>query len=501
MEFEKPSIRTASLSAAIVFAAACILLLNPVKHANDAYPHNYHGSLTSWFALMSENMEQTGFGSSRCLSPINPNPSGPRDLRLYVTHPSLDVVTRAGLIRLLGNSEWVIRLQGLIGCFGAAILLFAALRGLLSTPARVVAALTMAGMPIFQRLTSLSMHHPMTLLFSMGALCLYLRGRGTKMTPLRTGLFALLLLCAMHNDWPGYFMVGVIWMLELARLRNADRRLLIGLPVLTLVSIALLLLHVNVIGGQDFFSALRASAESPLPPLTSGSSFSHSWNHQVMAFGWSGIAMMLLALLGSIALPNLRPLRSLLLGLLLLGALNFILFPMKAPREDFWGCYWLPLVGLSAGVLAQALMSRMRVPGLAVVLLAAVLTSASAMNVNWDQTAQESGVTHKKQAEWILNVIHPKDRGLLLTNAPNRELKIMMAYTRVSMLFDDITPDNIDSLPARVRPLFHELPAGRVLFICDPEEPAAIELLLRHGSLYREDIPFIIDVTAFISSE
>jgi hypothetical protein len=143
----------------------------------------------------------------------------------------------------------------------------------------------------------------------------------------------------------------------------------------------------------------------------------------------------------------------------------------------------------------------MRVPGLAVVLLAAVLTSTSAMNVNWDQTAQESGATHKKQAEWILNVIHPKDRGLLLTNAPNRELKIMMAYTRVSMLFDDITPDNIDSLPARVRPLFHELPAGRVLFICDPEEPAAIELLLRHGSLYREDISFIIDVTAFISSE
>jgi hypothetical protein len=267
------------------------------------------------------------------------------------------------------------------------------------------------------------------------------------------------------------------------------------------VSIALLLLHVNVIGGQDFFSALRASAESPLPPLTGGNSLSLSWSHQVVAFGWSGIAMMLFALLGSITLPNLRQFRSLLLGLLLLGALNFIIFPMKAPREDFWGCYWLPLAGLSAGVIAQALMSRMRVPGLAVVLLAAVLAAGSAMNVDWDQTALESGATHKKQAEWLLDVIHPKDRGLLLTNAPNRELKIMMAYTRVSMLFDDITPDNVDSLPARVRPLFHELPAGRILFICDPGQPAAIELLIRHGSLYRADIPFIIDVTAFISSE
>ena len=498
MESEQATRRSVYWIATVALIAVCGLALNPVKHAGDAYPHNYHGSLTSWFALMSENMEQNGFVSSRFLAPINPNPAGVNDQRLYITHPSLDVVVRAGLIRLLGNAEWVNRLQGLVGCFGAALLLFISLQGRLSRPSRIVAALAMAGMPIFQRLTSLSMHHPMTLLFSTAALCAYLRGQEKRSTRSIALMFCLLLL-AMHNDWPGYFMVAVIWTIEVTRLKNADRRLIVGLPLLTAASIALLLIHVNVIGGQDFFTALRASAQSPLPPLTGGTALSLSWSHQVDAFGWIGISMMLAAMVLCVGIKRLQNLRPLVFGLVLLGAFNFILFPMKAPREDFWGCYWLPLSGLSAGVVSEAVMMRLRFPPLLLVVLSATLAVSSAVSLDWDERAQKSGTVHKEQSLVLLDLIPAADRGLFITNVPNRELKIAMAYTRTSMLFDDVEPASIKTLPERVNALFHELPRGRILFICDPAQPAVIRLVNQYGTTYR-DIPFIIDVTAFISS-
>ena len=287
--------------------------------------------------------------------------------------------------------------------------------------------------------------------------------------------------------------------MEACRWRGADRRIIIGLPILVAASIAALLIHVNVIGEQDFIGALKASAESPLPPLSGGNALGDSLRHQVNSFGWIGILMASAGLVATIRIQSLRPLRSLTLGLFFLGALNFILFPMKAPREDFWGCYWLPLMGLSGGIVAEMLMGRLRLNGIAVVVAASVLAGISALTLDWDETAQKAGETHKAEAQWLSQAIPEEDRGLLLTNAPNRELKITMAYTRVSMLFEDVTATSLDTLPTRVRQLFHVLPKGKILFVSDPANSEAIELMKRHGSVYR-GIPFIIDVTEFISA-
>lgn len=493
-----PSWRTL-LTGAVTAAAIAVLLLRPLQHANDAYPYNYHGSLTSWFALMSENMEQTGFGASRCLPPINPNPAGFSDQRFYVTHPVLDVVMRAAAIRVFGNSEWVIRLQGLVGCLGAALLLFLALKDRLSLESRIVCALVMGGMPISQRLTSLSMHHPMTLLFGMGALCLYLRTRGHLSLPRLISL-GLLLFLGMQTDWPGYFMAAIIWSLELVRWKAADRRLLVGLPLLTVVALATVIIHVDAIGQQDFLQALRSSAESPLPPLALSDAISLLWNHQLGAFGIAGTAAMSLALLAALFVRSVRPLRPLLFALALNGTLNFVVFPMKAPREDFWGCYWLPLAGLSAGVIAELLIRGQRRNAIIVMVLGASLACWSALSVDWDEPAQKAGAAHKKEAAWFLEAVQAEDRGILITNFPNRELKILMAYTRVSMLFDNSSPSELKDLKQKVSPLFHELPKGRVLYVCDPARPDVLKGLLKLGTPYQNN-PIVIDITRLVSSD
>ena len=310
-----------------------ILLRDLPSSLAEPYPTSYHGTLTAWFALMAENMHESGFAETRMLPTINPNRASFPDFRYYITHPVGDVVLRALAVRWLGPEEWVLRLQGFIGCVGAALMLFLLARPRLGTIAAVLASYAMAAQPIFSPLARLSMHHPMTLFAGLLALWLADRYR-SQPGRLRLGLLVVVVLFGCWLDWPGYFVPGLIWLGELLGKRR--KALFRALELSVIASLAAFYIHVSWIGGQDLFAALRAASDDPLGELSRTEAFRAVFRHQVAAYGWSGIVLALsvplLALLPAVA--NLKGLDRTRGGLWLLlfawGAANILAFPVKA---------------------------------------------------------------------------------------------------------------------------------------------------------------------------
>lgn len=499
--------RTSLLLLLLLFVLAA-LSTPSLRHINNPYEKDYHGNLTAWFAMMSENMEQSGFLETRFMPPLNPNVAEFPKFRFYLTHPVLDVVLRAGFIRLFGRGEWVSRIQGILGCFGAAILLFFVLRPHMDAVAAFAGAVFMCGLPLFQRLAHLSMQHPMTLLFAMAALLAYQRHVRTRTRGSMIWMLVLAFL-GMNFDWPGYFMPALILLLALGSQEPMDfrRGIVTRLVLLVAAGLTLFLLHAWIAGTPpaELVRTIRNASQ-----ITEASpSFSEGLG-RVLEFQWRGMSGwgLLICLAAAPALLLLRSSRKTRLlwsGLLLYGLLNIALFPAKAPLHDFWGCYWLPFAGMSAGLVVAALGNRL---GTRVQHAAAALLVLGAITQAWtidrDPQAIEAGRQHRKIAADLLEVIPEGDRGILITNSRQYDLQILMTYMRTTVIpLDTLSVASLDEIPRRIRKLAYHIQGARVLLYLDTstleDQVAAAKIQSRIqqvGSSYR-DLPSFFDITEF----
>jgi hypothetical protein len=488
--------------------------ISSLRHLADPYADHYHGGLTAWFAMMSESMAESGFRETRLMPPINPEKSTYPSFRYYITHPVLDVVLRAALMRVFGAGEWVARLQGVAGCFGAAALFFFVARRRLGPLGSLGAACGMAALPLFQRLAQLSMHHPMTLFFGMLALLAYLSWKERR-TRAWAVLMTLALVAGMGFDWPGYFMLALIWLLECASRGRRSKAILMGLPVLALAGIGLHVLHVNVICDRDLWAAMRRAQSNPDAALDARAWWRRVGRDLVAGYSWFGVGAVAASAVLIAALPHLRRARlaSLWAALFVYGAANYFCFPAKAPFEDFWGAYFLPLGGLACGIVVEAVAVWMtpRFGMKAQLLLAGLVlgvASTSAFLVRWDAAAVARGAEMKKTASALRELIPPEDRGLLLTNfiaaAPESSLpKILMAYARMNIAVVDVAPHDLEKLPSFAETFAFHLRGRRCLFFVndgapDKERSAALaSALAKVGTPYR-GVPGFFDITSFV---
>lgn len=435
------------------------------QRIEEPFPHTLQGEIQAWSGLMAESMEEHGFLESRFMPHVDVHPETRfPDFRWYPTHPVLDVVIRATLVRFLGASEATMRYQGLFGCLLASFALYFLTRRRIGDLGAVVAACAMSAAPLWAELAHLSLHHPLCLGIGLSAMAWYERGRERE-RPGVAVLFALLFL-AMQMDWPGYFFPFLIWLRQLRPSEGQrDRRLLLGLPILVIASLGLLWAHVDLIAGHPGLfleRVLHASDDSPVAGLFTREGILQVLSDQRTAFGWYGLALVVAAL--AVALGDRRrPERLRLWGLLFaLGALNFLAFPAKAPAHDFWGAYWLPLVGFSWGIALDVLAGQLRrlgMRGAAPALLFAACLGLVTLSWLREPRAEypPKGAYHAQLAQVVLSSIPPKDRGFFVTTATGYNAKLLTSYLRVQIVpMPSAGVDEIAKLPELAKKqLFH----------------------------------------------
>lgn len=467
-------------------------------HLNDSYPQNYHGRFNAWMGLMAHNMEESGFVETRFMPHLNPNKSNYPNFRYYMSHPTLDVVFRAGLMRFLGHAEWVVRLPGLIGCLGALLFGFASLRRHFNFQIALGACLVVAGLPIFQRLIFLSMHHPMTLLTSLMALWFYLRFRERR-RPIDLSFCYLSLFASMNFDWPGYFLVFLIWVFQLFRERWTS--LVFGLPLLVVVTLAIQYLHVTWVLDRDLFSVLRASLATQDDFVASANPWVLFLRHQARGFSWLGGLIIcgagLLAFRASLG-RNQR----MVLGLgFMWGALNFLFFSSKGPYHDFWGCYWIPFFAYASAICLQSVERKMARTSLmfGTVLMVAVVGGLQVQNMDWNRGQQLQGDDLRKQAQFLKAKIPVDDRQVFVTNTLDFDPLILASYLRCHVFPWPLKQE--DQLRAMTQGIRLEMPymrGKRVLFFLDPRSAPNLKAALSMKTQVYAGFPNCFDISNLV---
>ncbi|MCA9320553.1 MAG: hypothetical protein KDB53_07450 [Planctomycetes bacterium] len=480
---------------------------------NRPYEMDYHGQLTAWFALMAENMEQAGFVETRFMPALNPEDTAYPNYRWYMTHPVLDVVTRAALVRVFGGDYWVMRLQGLVGCMASALFLLFILRRLGFSPAPAVAgAVAMMATPLFFRLAHLSMQHPMTLACGLGATWCYLRLTDRR-RPLTALFFWVLLTAGMQFDWPGYFVPFLLFLVECLGPRR--KSFLIGLVLLVAMSLAWVWVHVELIVRPEtgLLATLRNASRVTGEALSPSAAWDAVVGHQFSAFGSATLVVFGLALM--LSLRSRASLRLQLLPLILAfayGALHLAAFPGKAPYHDFWGCYWLPAAGLGYAIVLEFLLGLVPVGRQSVAswsLLAASLTMAGLLVslAPENEFAISAGRRHETWAAQLLEAIPEEDRGVFVSNFDPGSVDplILGTHLRVNVhAVPALDATTLAALPGEMQVLFRHVRGRPVLFFVAPpvdehsaEREALKKALAEVGTPYHGS-PDIFDITTFV---
>lgn len=466
--------RVALLLAGAILALGSCAVLAPI---DDPYPHTYQGSLLAICASWAETMSDRGFVATRFMPALNTNATEHPGYRYYVTHPVLDTVVRAALVRVLGAAEWVMRLQGVVGCFVAALLLFLLLRRRMPPLGAAFAAAGMASTPVFRDVALMSMYYPLGLATALGGLLLLHRRRESGSRPALAGMHVCFF-ASMQTDWPGYLFVLVTWLAQLASAEGRrDRAVVVGLPALVALSLTITWLHVDLIAlwPGAFVERLRGASVPPGPTIFELDGLDRFATHQVAAYGPITLGITVAALASCTLVRSGRRFLPLVFFAFLYGAANVLAFPGKAPWHDFWGCHFLPLAGVSWGVVAtvgadgagRALGRRGR--WLALVGLGALLLAATLMR----QPRAESdptGAEMKRLAQAVATVVPEGEDVLFVSDHLEIDYAILGAYLRQGVMPWDRGAAEIDLLPAAVQEHFFHLRGARVLFVVGPRD-------------------------------
>lgn len=505
----------------LLLGLSLALIAWPVWRGIDApYPHSLQGEIQAWSATMAENLEEHGFRDARFMPHLDLHPEVRHPAhRWYPTHPVLDVVIRAVLVRHLGPSEATMRYQGLAGVLMAALALFFLVRRRMGEGLALVAATAMAAAPLWADIAHLSLHHPLSLGFGLWAMAVD-EGRTKDSGRGRAIIVFLLLALAMQIDWPGYFFAGSIWLRHLmggAGPRRAST--LLGLPLLAVVSVAALWVHTDYVAGAPgiFLDRVRnASADSPTAGFFSAEGLRLVLDHQVRGFGWYGLALVLAAFFVTIGDGRRPERRGLWMRLFVLGALNYLVFPAKGPAHDFWGAYWLPLVGLSWGIAIEVLGTQLERAGLRAARPALILTALlglialAFLREPRDEYAP-TGRDHATLARTVLASVPPEDRGFFVSTAAGYNDKLMTAYLRVQVvslpLADVATMKALPQLAKKS--LYHLEGKPCLVFVPGPQSEgdaprreALVAFLRRVGKPYDHDVAtYMFDVTDWVWSD
>ena len=338
--------------------------------------HRHHEGICATHALHARNHLVHGLG----VTGLGHLELGGEDLSVYPgwrdefypNRPVVSILGPALFIAVLGDAEWVFRLN-LILVGGATLLVFAALaRRLLDPPWDLVAAGLFALLPIFTYFSHIATHLAYGVLFSL--LAWYANLRWDDGRRFRVLLFVALVL-ACQSDWPGYFAAFSIAVHRFRGLRSPLSWAVLGVA---LACFAVHLLHLLwlvpdgrlikrfLLGGAD-----RSLLESP--PLLAY--LAEEAREIALYFG---VAPLVLAVVGWARFVRTRHAVPLLLALL---ALEEVVFTYLAFWHDFLTYPLLAAVALAAAEGAAALWSRPAARPLVVALLGAAAVQAAWVGV------------------------------------------------------------------------------------------------------------------------
>jgi hypothetical protein len=334
--------------------------------------HRHHEGICATHAVHARNHVLHGLGVTR----LGHLELGGEDLSVhpgwrddfYPNRPTVSILAPALFIAVLGDAEWVFRLN-LVLVGAATVLVFAALaRRLLDPPWDLVASGIFALLPIFTYFSHIATHLSYVLLFSL--LAWYANLRWDDGRRFRVLLFLSLVL-ACQSDWPGYFAAFSIAVHRFRGLRSPLSWAVLGVAV---ACFALHLLHLAwlvpdgrlvkrfLLGGAD-----RSFLESP--PLLA---YVAEEAREIALY--FGAGTLVLAVAGWIRFVRTRHAVPLLL--LLLG-LEEIVFTYLAYWHDFLTYPLLAGVALAAAEGAAVLWARPRARPAVVALLVAAAVQAA----------------------------------------------------------------------------------------------------------------------------
>ncbi|MEE9394183.1 MAG: hypothetical protein V3W41_16920 [Planctomycetota bacterium] len=515
--------RTSPWAWLLCFVTLTVLAIPVAQRLNEPWSTSGHSHLTAWFAMMSETTVEAGFFETRFMPVVSPNPAEFPNFRYYFSHPVLDVMLRAVLMKFFGTEEWVTRLQGFVGWVIAGFFLFLISRRHFGIAGSIAALAAFMGMGMGPEIAMMSLHHPMVMASSMAGLWFFSRYRqkpaAGRQRPTRS--YVGMMVCfalSMQFDWPGYFAPALVWLSTLAWAGSArfDKKLTFGLAILASSSVLFHWIHVDVIAGEpgDLLRALRFASNTGIGSVYSSAGFPSFFRNLVGGYGVIGLAVALTSLIQVCFVPQAKHWRKPLLFCFAWGALNIVAFPHKAPNHTFWSCYWLPWVAVSYGICAEVLTQILdRKLGRKTGSWLAVLAIAGFGYAAWTRPIDTKGITfgtnHRTAAEQLKSAVPKKDRWVFVTNYDSFDGMIMSAYLRTNLLIcPDVSANDLEpAVKQQLRANYWHVKNRRVLFyIAEPQDDSSDAILKdrrlraelrRIGEPYR-GLPNLIDISEWV---
>jgi 4-amino-4-deoxy-L-arabinose transferase-like glycosyltransferase len=281
----------------------------------------------------------------------------------YTNHPPLHYVLITSCVLLLGDREWVVRLESCLFSILSILLVYAIARRELGVPAALLSAFCLALLPVAVYMATDANFHTFNLATILLALWLYqcwLDGRSAA----RLLLFLCGVLVAVFSDWPSFFLVGCLPFHALLTTPRGDRaRKLVWLaPAVAVASLGLLLALAGAFPryGDTYVSLDRYARQALLHfgGMSSAEWIAGVWQWPEMFFG---APILLVAVVASLlAAFKQRRFFWLLAMLWFVGVANVLVFPTHATYHYQWHTYIVPAVCLGLGYLASELWQLLR---------------------------------------------------------------------------------------------------------------------------------------------
>jgi 4-amino-4-deoxy-L-arabinose transferase-like glycosyltransferase len=281
----------------------------------------------------------------------------------YTNHPPLHYVLITTCVLLLGDHEWVVRLESCLFSILALLLVYAIARRELGVPAALLSAFCQALLPVAIYMATDVNFHTFNVATILLALWLYLRWlddrSGARLLAFLSGV-----LVSVFTDWPSFFLVGCLPVHAMLTTPRGDRaRKLVWLaPAVAIASLGglLALAHAFPRYGDTYVSVDRYARQTLLHfgDMSVSEWIAGVWQWPEMFFG---APILVVAVIGTLlAAFKQRRFFWLLAMLWFVGVANVIVFPTHATYHYQWHTYIVPAVCLALGYLASELWQLLR---------------------------------------------------------------------------------------------------------------------------------------------